>query len=331
MPDHSERHVTIYDLTIAPARARDAPPTRCEPADFVKLRDAVKSAAAAKTPMCDDADERGRKLFLMDMEVHNRRRHVVFVWTLSDPGAAAQMYLSREAMVLRAAEKDDDEDVALSSHMVIDLDVPPGWMRYPTALEDHEGIARLRTQKLFQTVLQTYMPPVTAVLEDGLVKVGAPKVILAAHPGRLIGDSGLKPVQIDTFKLTPRRALVADDADYFYQAIDRQVFKRTRDGPVAELRDRALAKVRELRGVQPDHRIRIRWRDEADSEAADEITELDPLDRPERLLERALTRTVLLSGFRHLPDATNIIIARLAERMLQTLRDITAEDAKKRR
>lgn len=330
MPDHSERHVTIYDLTIAPARARDAPATRCEPADFANLRDAVKAASAAKAPLSDDTDERGRRLFLMDMEIHGRARNVVLVWTLSDPGAAAQMYLKRDAMVLRAAAKDDDEDVALSSHMVIDLDVPNGSMRYPTALEDHEGIARLRVQKLFQAALQKYMLPVTAVLEDGLVKVGPPKVIMAAHPGRLIGDSALKPIEIDTFKLTPRRALVADDADFFYQAIDRRVFKLARDGPVAELRERALAKVRELRGAHPDHRIRIRWRD-ADTETPDEITQLYPLDRPERLLERALTRTVLLGGFRNLPDATNIIVARLAERMLQALQDIAAEDGQKRR
>ena len=330
MPDKSERYVKIYDLTICPARAQGAPPSKCEPSDFASLCAAVLVAAESGVPLSDNEDERGQRLFLMDMQVHGRDRHVVLVWTLADPNASPQMFLKRQAMMLRPAEKDDDEDVAVSAHMVIDFEVPVGSMRYRTALEDHEGIPRLRIQRLFQALLQSHMPPVTAVLEDGLTRVGPPKVVLNAHPGRLIADTSAKPVEIDVVKLTPRKALVADAVDPFYQSVDRRVFKLVRDGLVEELRMRAVEKVRELRHDFPDHRIRIRWRD-PETNGIDEVTQLDPLDRPERLLERAMTRTVLLSGFLNLPEATNKVVVRLAKRMLETLRQTAAEDARRRR
>jgi hypothetical protein len=329
MPDQTERYVKIYDLTICPARAHGAPPSKCEPSDFGPLRDAVKAAAAANSPLCDEADERGRRLFLMDADVHGRSSHVVFVWTLADPSAAAQMFLKRGIMELRSAAKDDDEDVALSAHMVIDFDVAPESMRYRAALEDHEGISRSRIQSLFQTLLQDHMAPVVAFLEDGITKVGPPKVVLDAHPGRVIKDTSAKPVEIDVVKLTRRGALVADTLDPYYQSVERRVFKLARDGLAAELRTRALEKVWELREIHPGHRIRIRWRD-PEKAGIDEITQLDPLDQPERLLERALTRTVRLGGFRSLPDATNTIVPRLAERMLASLRETAADDAKRR-
>ena len=243
--------------------------------------------------------------------------------------AAAQMYLKRRAMELRAAAKADDEDVALSAHMVVDFDVPEGSMRYRTALEDHEGISRSRVQDLFQRLLRNYLPPVEAVLEEGITKVGPAKVNLDAHPGRLIRDTSAKPVEIDVVKLTRRKALAADSVDPFYQSVERRVFRLGRDGPFAELRAQAMAKVQELRNIHPDHRIRIRWRDPT-ANSIDEVTQLDPLDRPERLLERALTRTVQLGGFRNLPDATSNIIPRLADRMLACLRETADEDRKPR-
>lgn len=326
MPDHSERYIKIYDLTVSPARVHGSPSTMLKASDFDRLSRAVKAAAAARVPLGDDEDSRRRKLYLMDMDV--RRHHVTLVWTLADPNAAAQMYLKHGGTGLRAAPKDDDEDVALSAHMVIDFDVPQNTMRYRVALEDHEGVSRTRIQVLFQTLLQENMPSVTAVLAEGVTKPGPPRVHLDAHPGRLIGQTATKPVEIDVVKLTPRRTMTAGTSDPFYQAMDRRVFKLGRDGAVAELRDRAIEKARELRRDYPEHTIRIRWQDPHNPDNKKEVTRLDPLDRPERLLERAMTREVHLSGFRNLPQATNTIVARLADRMLEAIRETAAEDAR---
>lgn len=326
MPDSSERHIKIYDLTIGPARVRQSPPSKCEASDFVDLRNAVKNEATKRTPPSDEEDGRGRRLFLMDMEIH--RHHVAFVWTLADPTAAAQIYMKRGGTELRAAAKDNDEDVALSAHMVVDFDVSQGAMHYRVALEDHEGVSRSRIQRLFQKLLQEHMPSVTAVSEDGIAKSGPPRVRLEAHPGRLIRETETKPVEIEVVKRTPRQTLTADMADPFYEAIDRRVFRLARGGAFAELRARAVAKANELLGRFPGYRIRIRWRDANDPNRRDEVTEIEPQDQPELLLERALTLTVHLTGLHNLPQATSTIVTPLAARMLAAIRDLEEEDAK---
>jgi len=328
MADQTERFITLYDLGIAPSHIHGRPLTERKPEDFRPLRDAVKAAAKAKKMLCDNPDSSGRRLYLMDMDIHERKKHLVFVWTLTDPNTAAQMYLNRSQLDLRPATKSDDEDVAISAHMIVDFDVPLNSMRYPTALEDHEGLARTRVQKLLQDLLQKHMPPVTAIISDGVEKTNPPKVIMDARPGRIMGKTELAPVEIELIKLTPRRTMTADAADPYYQASERRVFKLAKQGALADLRDQAIAFVRKLRSERPDHTIRIRWRDPDDPQES-EVTKLDPLDRPERLLERALTRTVHLTGFRGLPDATDKVVQRLADRMVEALRSAVSEDAKR--
>ncbi len=328
MADHTERFITLYDFGIAPARVHSTPLTERKPEDFRPLRDAAKAATAANKPLGDAADPSGRRLYLMDMEIHERSAYIVLVWTLTDPNTAAQMYMNRRRGGLRPAAKSDDEDVAISSHMVIDFDVPQNSMRYPTALEDHEGIARTRVQKYLQDLLQQYMPPVTAIVGEGIEKTNPPKIVMDARPGRIMGKTGLSPVEIEVITLSPRKVMVADSADIYYQASERRVFKLAREGRLSDIRDEAMGFVRKLRKNNPDHTIRIRWRD-PDNPRDSEVTKVDPIDRPERLLERALTRTVHLTGFRNLPDATDKIVQRLADRMVEALREAVSEDARR--
>lgn len=326
--DATERFITLYDLGIAPSHIHGRPLTERRLEDFRPLRVAVKAAAEAKRMLCDNPDSRGRRLYLMDMDIHERKKHLVFVWTLTDPNTAAQMYLNRSQLRLRPATKSDDEDVAISAHMIVDFDVPLNSLLYPTALEDHEGLARTRVQKLLQELLQRHMPPVTAVISDGVEKTNPPKVIMDARPGRIMGTTKLAPVEIELIKLTPRRTMTAGAVDLYYQVSERRVFKLAMQGALADLHDQAIAFVRKQRSAYPDHTIRIRWRDPDDPQET-EITKLDPLDRPERLLERALTRTVHLTGFRGLPDATDKVVQRLADSMVNALRKVVLEDAKR--
>jgi hypothetical protein len=329
MADHTERFVTLYDLGIAPKGVHGRPFSERTPEDFRPLRDAVKAAAAAKKMLCDQPDSNGRRLYLMDMEVYEKKKYMVLVWTLTDPNTAAQMYLSRSQLALRPAAKNDDEDVAVSSHMVVDFDVPQNSTRYPIALEDHEGIPRWRVQKVFQELLQNHMPVVSVVVGDGIEKSNPPKIYMDARPGRVMQKTDLKPVEIEVVKLTPRKVMIADSADPYVEASERRVFKLVREGVLAEIRDEAVAFVKKLRKKNPNHTIRVRWRD-PDNPSDSEVTKLDPLDeRPERLLERALTRTVHLSGFRGLHDATDKIVTRLADRMLEALREVVSEDARR--
>jgi hypothetical protein len=260
----------------------------------------------------------------MDMRVG--RQHVTFVWTLADPNTAAQVYLKRDGTGLRTAEKYDDEDVALSAHMVIYFAMPQNVMRYRVALEDHEGISRSRIQPLFQTLLQQCLPSVIGVTEEGTPKTGAPRVLLDAHEGRLMRDTENKPAAIEVIKLTPRRTMVADAADAYHQTSDRRYFKLVREGAPAELRDLMVAKARELRGEFPDYNIRIRWESPDDPNHRTEVTRIDPLQDPRTLLERATTRDILIDGFHNLPQATDKIVQRLADRMLDELRATVTED-----
>lgn len=264
----------------------------------------------------------------MDMELNKSKNYVTFVWTLTDPNTARQMYLNRKKFELRPADKDEEEDVAISSHMVIDLGVPQNHKRYPVALEDHEHLSRSRIQKFLQDLMVDHMPPVTAVISEGVEKSGPPKVIMDAHPGRIMSRTDLAPAEIDLVLRTPRRAMVADDVDPYRQVVERRVFKLVRDGPMAELRQAAVDFVTQLRQKFPKHVIRVRWRDPDEPQRA-EVTKVDPLQRPEALLERALTRTIHLTGFRGLPDATEKIVTRLATRMLEELRRAIAEDARR--
>jgi len=328
MADHTERFVTLYDFGIAPARIHSTPLTERKPEDFRPLRDAVKAATASKKPLGDTSDPSGKCLYLMDMEIHERANYIVMVWTLTDPNTAAQMYMNRNKSDLRPAAKNEDEDVATSAHMIIDFSVPQNSMRYPTALEDHEGIARTRVQKFLQELLQQYMPPVTAIVGEGIEKTNPPKIVMDARPGRIMGKTSLSPVEIEVIRLTSRKQMIADSADLYYQASERRIFKLARQGLLSELRDEAIAFVHKLRKSSPDHTIRIRWRDPDDPRDA-EVTKVDPMDRPERLLERALTRTVHLTGFRNLPDATDKVVQRLAERMVEALRAAVSEDARR--
>lgn len=266
----------------------------------------------------------------MDMQLHERHNWMAMVWTLADPSTAAQMYLSRSAAALRAAAKSDDEDVAVSAHLVVDFEVSSGALRYPAALEDHENLSRLRIQLLFQKLLQNYLPTVTADVAEGVGKTGQPKIILDAHPGRKISGTDLKPVELELIKQTPRKQMTASHVDPFVQSIERRIFKLVHEGSAAELREAALAYVKGLRGRFPQHRIRIRWRDPADKVDTGSVTLIEPGDRPERLLERALTRTEHLDGFRGLPDATQTVNVRLALRMVESLRTVAAEDRGRR-
>ena len=330
MPDRTARYVTVYDLSIAPARVHGSPTTQQTPEDFRLLRNAVKSTAAAMDLLGDDADRAGRRLYLMDMEVYPRAKSVYFVWTLADPLMAAQVYMKRGKASLRPAIKDEDEDVALSAHLVIDFDVSAGVTHYPAGLEDHEGISRSRIQALLQRLLQDYMPDVVAVLDEGIEKPGRPKLIMTSHEGRPIKATDLKPMEIELIKQRPRRAMMASSGPMYYEVSERRVLKLAHDGTPATLRAAVVKFVTNLRRNYPDHRIRVRWRDPENREEPGEVTQLDPLERPERLLERALTRTEYLEGFRSLPDATNTIIARLADRMLEVVRAVAEEERPRR-
>ncbi len=266
----------------------------------------------------------------MDFQLHERENWMAMVWLVADPSAAAQMYLSRNAAALRVAAKNDDEDVAISAHLVIDFGVPSGAMRYPAALEDHETVSRLRIQSLFQKLLKQYLPSVTAEVAEGVGKTGEPKLIMDAHPGRKITGTDLKPFEIELIKQTPRQQMTASHVDPFVQSVERRLFKLVHDGTAAQLRAGAVSYATKLRGLFPEHRIRIRWRDPDNRADAGATTIVEPGERPERLLERALTRTEHLEGFRGLPEATPTVISRLAQRMLESLRAMAVEDRGRR-
>jgi hypothetical protein len=262
----------------------------------------------------------------MDMEIQPRKKAVFFVWTLADPNAAAQMYLNRGQARLRSAAKADDEDVAISSHLVIDFDVLPGMMRYPTGFEDNEGISRTRVKAFLVSLLKDYLGEVEAVLEEGISKTGLANVIMDSRPGRLIKESELKPIEIEMVKQLPRKQMTADSRELYREISDRRILRLVREGTAQQLQRDMVLFVKRLKGQYPQHRIRVRWRDANDADGPDEVTKADPLERPERLLERALSHTVTLDGFRGLPDATASVLPTLAERMLQELRRIASED-----
>lgn len=82
-----------------------------------------------------------------------------------------------------------------------------------------------------------------------------------------------------------------------------------------------------MRGEYKQHRIRIRWKDPDNTSVKPESTILQPDDnREERLLERVISRTELLTGFKNLPAATMRVIDCLASKMLETLLEIKKED-----
>jgi hypothetical protein len=234
------------------------------------------------------------------------------------------MYLSRKRGKLRPAEKTDDDDVAISAHMVIDFDTDPNALRYAVGLEDHEGLSRSRIQALLEAEIKKHVPEVTGITEEGQEKVGAPKLILSAHPGELMKAGEMIPVQIDVVRQTPRRTMVADHVDPYVEVSERRILKLVHEGTAEQLREGLVRFVRRLKGQYPQHRFRVKWTSDASPDVVG-TTEVQPGERPERLLERALTRTVNIAGFRNLPDASEKIVDRLANRMLDVVREIGKE------
>ncbi|WP_156963867.1 hypothetical protein [Muricoccus aerilatus] len=324
MANHTERDVKIYDFSLGVARAHGTPLAALQAVDFERLCQAVTAAAAARNHICDEADSSRRRLYLMDAKVSRREKYLCILWTLADPNTAAQMYLSRTGGRLRPAEKTDDDDVAISAHMIIDFDTDPTALRYGVGLEDHEGISRTRIQSLFDAELKKHLPEVTGITPEGQEKVGAPRLMLSAHPGQMMKEGEMIPAQIEIVRQIPRRTMVADHADPYIEISERRVLKLVREGPIEQLQTELVAFVRRLKRKYPEHRFRVRWRNSVSPEVVG-TTQVEPQERPERLLERAMTRTVTLSGFRNLPDASETIVDRLASRMLGAVREVGRE------
>jgi hypothetical protein len=288
MPDRNERWVSMYEMVVHPARVHGRPPAPLSVDVLSVLQRAVREAARIRQPISDGRDSTGRYLFLQDMQVSQRNGTVVLLWTLGNEFAAVPMFHNTSTSELRPAEMFENEVVATSAHMVIDITDPEQSWRYPVAMEDVDGISRGRTSRLLQAELQK-ITEVTAVV-DGYPKPGKPAVSLSSVPGPLMGNGRQRPVAIEVLRLRPRRSLDADDANPFVESRDELIFRAVPAAPTARLLDALPNIVRRLRRERPGSRVRVRWKSDDDDKLR--LTQIDPGQRAEQLLERAMTRTV---------------------------------------
>lgn len=304
-------------MVVHPSRARGRPPAPISLGALTLLRDAVKAATQKHEPIKDDEDQRGRYLFLQDMDVSTSSEAAAFVWTLGNRAASAPVFHNVQGNRLRAATMQAGDSVAVSAHMVIDLRDPLNATRYAVGLEDIEGISRSRVEALLEKELRKLITVAANV--GGREKEGEPSVRFDSMPGTLMSKSGSRPAEIEAIKLTPRRGLVAGHEPYFSETKREFVFRADPDAPLEKLLDALPAKVRQIRKEYRDHRIRVRWKQPGETRA--KVTQIDPTQRAEALLERAMTSSACITnlGF-EMPDAVPSVENRLVKRILEVLR-----------
>lgn len=317
MPDKDERWLAIYEMVVYPMRARGRPPAPITIEGLKLLQKSVKEATGRNEPIKDDIDSRGRYLFLQDMEVSSRSEAAAFVWTLGNQAAAAPVFHNIQGNTLRTVDMKPGEGLAISAHMVIDLNDPNNTYRYSVGLEDIEGVSRSRVQSLFEKELRKL---ITVSADVGArEKEGPPNVTLDSVPGPLMGESGAYPVEIEVLRLTPRKELVASSAPLFHETKREVVFRPSPKAPLADLLDILPRMVDRLKKEYPDHRIRVRWK--RPDETRLQVTAIDATQRAEALLERALTSNVRITdlGF-EMPYALPAVERRMVKRILEVLR-----------
>lgn len=314
MPDQYERWVSSYEMVIHPARVHGRPNAPLSVDALSVIQQAVREAAAIGKPISDEIDRSGRYLFLQDMVVSPKDKRAALLWTIGNKFAAAPVFHNVETSELRTAEMKVGEALAYSAHMVIDFSDPTGTWRYPVALEDIDGISRSRTSELLQRELRK-ISSVTAVVE-GHPKSGLPTVVMNSMPGALMKNGRNRPVMIEVISLRPRTAITADDVSFFVEAKDEYVYKPIPLSTTDELVSALPDFVEELREKHKGYRIRVRWKSDDDEKVRS--TQIEPSQRAETLLERAMTRTNLIRvEGAPLADA----YAKLEPRLVQALVD----------
>jgi hypothetical protein len=324
MPSATHRFITIRELSLAPARKRGSPPALLTAEMFRPLFSAVKAASENRAPLHGKPDARGRRLYLMHMTLDEQEKSAALLWTLADPTAAEQLFLSEATFELSAVERPPDHVPAVSAHMVIDFSVQPAH-RLAVAMEDHEGIGSSAVVAALQEILRETLPEITAVTETGNSKQGEPKVVLVSYAGKRIADSDLTVRQIELVRLARSKAIRADSSDEFYEASSQRVFRPTTKSTTEKLRDAAIRWAGRLRSEHPKDRVRIVWRDPKGVEK-DAVTQVEENQHVDGLLDRALARMLTLEGFTALPSASTTVVEPLRERMLKALREVLAEE-----
>jgi len=317
MPDKDERWIAIYEMVVHPARARGRPPAPISLGSLELLLAAVKLAAAKDEPIKDEQDQRGRYLFLQDMEISTAATAAAFVWTLGNLAASAPVLHRVIGNRLRTVAMQPGESVAVSAHMVIDLHDPKNAMRYGVGLEDIDGISRSRVENLLERELRKLVTVSADV--GGREKEGEPVVTFDSVPGPLMGESGKRPMEIELLKLTPRRGLTAAAVPYYEEAKREYVFRADPSAPLDRLLAVLPTTVQDLMRQHPDHKVRVRWK--TPGETREQVTQIDPTQRAEALLERALTSSACITdlGF-EMPGAVPTVDSRLVKRILEVLR-----------
>lgn len=324
MPNARERYITIREMTVYPQRRAGRPPAQFPIENLNPLLDRFQKAKEEGKPIGGVSDYRGRRLYLMDLAVSRAAKHAVILWTCADPAEATQMYMDRATYQHRAAVKPDNHDAVTSAHMVIDFSADDSW-RLPIALEDHEGISRGAIKDLLQSLLREIFGVIEVETERG-PKSGLLSLAIDSFPGIAIRGSDLQPVEIELVSAEPRRKATAANVPPFILKSDRKVFKIAATGTGAQMQELLAQKMHLLRHRHPDHRVRVRWRDPAGNQR-DRLTEIEPLQAVDDLLERALTRMEVVSGLDFdLPNATPNIVVPLAEKMVICLRRVLDEE-----
>ncbi|KQU95211.1 hypothetical protein [Devosia sp. Root105] len=179
---------------------------------------------------------------------------VVILMRRGDPDAAAQVFEHRKTGELRRADKTEDDMVAVSCHLFVQLRrLTGGEPAYAAMLEEVPGIARSHVQTLLTTILERHN--YSYVNDRGHEKETFTRALLDGVKGEKLGSDGT--VKFDTVELVRPAEDTGLDMPTFVPKEQRLRFKVQPDAPDMVDKLKALKSWALGEGWQ-DIRIRVR-------------------------------------------------------------------------
>lgn len=326
MDDKRTRYVSVYELWVHPKRARSKADSDWKVSlsidPFVQLTEIAKAATARQEPLTNEIeDDRGRYLYLQDMEIRDRR-YVCFLWRLRDPSRPIQYLHQQQGNTTRKPELQPGEAPMVAAHMVLDLNDPKKQLRYRFGLEEITNISRSRIVPYWQELMRTRLPRVAVTDGEGRLREGEPMLVVDATMGPMIAPGSKRPISFELVRKKPRKNVVIAGADRWHETRKRITFNPLKGTPISRVLEQARALSSHFSDQMPDHEQVIHWED-SDTGKQDTTKLLAGDRRTEMLFEKLMTRSEQLDFDFDVESSYDSLEPRIVEAIINRLNNPT--------
>ncbi|WP_424140095.1 hypothetical protein [Roseomonas chloroacetimidivorans] len=308
-----ERWVGIYE-TILRGKGHPDQALNWDISSLSKIRKAVLAARAEQKVIQKALADDAVIFCLDDLEIDQKQKVATFLFSAIDVNASDPSFRNTKTFTTRHIKKGANEGSAVAAHLVVAFDVEQNSNRYPTALEQIEGVSRSRILPMLEELLFTYCGQVT-VDNDGAPERADPRLEMQAKPSETLAQSLRSGELLGVSLLRVTRSRKLDKGQLYHEAEKAVRFKVKRTSG-----DVAKSIISEIRG-KPEYRdlntMRVRYR-RADGKHLTLSADTAQMDAFEKSFTRVERITVTETD---LPAAHEKINTEVASSMLDLLSD----------